>query len=105
MNLFLGKSGSVHGTSLFSIDGSGLDILQVLPASPEEFCGVVSADVAGIGPSCSQSTFGRKLKISVDVSSPCQNSAAIEVGIFPTCLPCSQNRLVGVAAGHRKMTF
>jgi hypothetical protein len=39
-----------------------------------------------------QSTFGRELKISADVSSPCQNSAAMEVGVFPTSL--SQARVV-----------
>jgi hypothetical protein len=40
-----------------------------------------------------QSTFGRELKISADVSSPCQNSAAMEVGVFPTYL----SAIAGVA--------
>jgi hypothetical protein len=47
-----------------------------------------------------QSTFGRELKISADVSSQCQNSVAMEVGVFPTCILYSQvvHELVSVVA-------
>src|SRR5215831_2734559 len=101
MNLLLGNNGSVHGTSLFSIDDSGLDIPQIFTDTPEEwiFAGVSRLKWLASAQPDAQSTFGRELKISADVSSQCQNSAAMEVGVFPTGLLYSQG---GARTGGRR---